>query len=1025
MRERVAHHEQQLWQESTPVAKEAVISQEVIRYGGTSPQERLEEHLIIDNPQFEKVVEHLSAIPHREKVRELYRIVQEKGILNGIKLAEAQHNPHIEDDFHRVVVEYIKTGGLVPGLEKERDLARVMKMTLYEITLPHGGKSEDDKGETFSESIGQMERFLVGMFPPLAEQGARWGHMTLEIVQSNFSTDIVFHIAVLDEHRDLFIKQLFSSFPMAKVEEVPQDYNIFNEYGVAVGSCAANVNNFVYPITNFEESPVDPIEVLLNAFTQIKREGEGAAVQFVVYPESERLIGKLKYAVGQIKQGIPVKRATNIPLSMGGVAFKALSEFVKTQIASKEKTEKDPDQNRRLEYADMAVELIEEKIKYHLARANIRIVVSAATRERAEEILTSLEAAFRQFNRAQANGLEFKRATKGRLDELLRHFTFRMKNEDETLVLNTYELSSMYHLPSTVSSKAAPQLKTVRVANAPAPADLPNEGTLLGVNKYRGEKRDIRLTKADRLRHLYVIGQTGAGKSVFLQNLIVQDIKAGNGVCFIDPHGSDVQDVLAAIPKERIEDVIYFDPSYTARPFGLNMLEYDPEKPEQKIFVANEMLSIFRKLYEAIPESMGPAFEQYFRGSVMLVMEDPESGNTLLEIPRVMVDVNFRNLKLSRCKNPLVVQFWRDIATKTSGETGLANMVPYITNKFDVFLQNDIMRPIIAQEKSSFNFRDIMDNKKILLVNLSKGRLGDINANLIGLVLVGKILMAALSRVDSYGKQLPDFYLYIDEFHNISTNSISSILSEARKYGLSLTVAHQFIAQLDEDIKKAVFGNVGNMAVFRVGAEDAEFLESQFAPTFTAADLMKIENRNAYLKMLIHGKPVTPFNVEMFPPPSGHPEIVEQLKQLSYLKYGRDRETVDSAILQKYLTAAQKPSSSPAQISSGNFGGQAQDSRSFVGQAAPSSSPAQILSPQIPTPPTPTQAPQVPLNPPPPAPATAPSPVMSPPSMQLPPFAPLSPEDATSQALKKMTAQQVVPAQAQDLKPDPYREPTG
>jgi hypothetical protein len=413
------------------------------------------------------------------------------------------------------------------------------------------------------------------------------------------------------------------------------------------------------------------------------------------------------------------------------------------------------------------------------------------------------------------------------------------------------------------------------------------------------------MSKPDRLRHFYVIGQTGTGKTTLLKNMIIEDIKNGDGVCFIDPHGSDVQDILANIPKERIEDVIYFDPSYTPRPFGLNMLEYDQAHPEQKIFVVNELLSIFKKLYSAVPESMGPAFEQYFRNATMLVMEDVETGNTLLEISRVLADPKFRELKLSRCKNPIVVQFWREIAMKTTGEAGLANMTPYITNKFDVFLSNDVMRPIIAQESSSFHFREIMDTKKILLVNLAKGKLGDINSNLLGLILVGKILMAALSRVDSFGKQLPDFYLYIDEFQNITTDSISSILSEARKYGLGLTVAHQFIAQLEQGIKDSVFGNVGSMAVFRVGADDAEFLQTQFAPIFTGTDMLKIENRNAYLKMLVNGRPVPPFNIETVPPSKGTPEIADQLKQLSYLKFGRDRATVDGAIMKKYAAASQ------------------------------------------------------------------------------------------------------------------------
>jgi len=332
---------------------------------------------------------------------------------------------------------------------------------------------------------------------------------------------------------------------------------------------------------------------------------------------------------------------------------------------------------------------------------------------------------------------------------------------------------------------------------------------------------------------------------------------------------------------------------------ALNMLEYDRRFPEQKTFVVNEMLSIFNKLFD-MKTAGGPMFEQYFRNAVLLVMEDPESGNTLLDVSRVLSNKAYRELKLSHCKNPIVIQFWREVAEKAGGEASLANIVPYITSKFDVFLSNDIMRPIIAQEQSSINFREIMDKKKILLVNLSKGRLGDINANLIGLILVGKILMAALSRVDSLGQNLPTFYLYIDEFQNITTDSISTILSEARKYKLSLAVAHQFIAQLEEGIRDSVFGNVGSIAAFRVGAEDAEYLEKQFAPVFTAKDIMSIDNRNAYLKMLANGRPVKPFNIETLPPPQGNKEIVESIKQLSYLTYGKEKASVEEEIMSKY-----------------------------------------------------------------------------------------------------------------------------
>jgi hypothetical protein len=908
LRERVAQKEQQIWKESEPAQKEAVISAEVIAYAKETPTARLEEHLILENPQFESVLGRLGSLPHREKVRELYRMLAEKGILNAIKVAEAQNNPHIEEDFHRVLVEYVKTGGQVPGMDKERTLMQSLKKTVYEVTLPFAGSLEGAQQVTYKDVIVSMERFYVGMIPQKDGNLSAYGPITLELVLSNFSNDIVFFATVEDHMKDLFVKQLLGAFPMAKIEENPADFNIFNEFGVSVGSAGVPQNNFVYPIEIAEESGQDPLGIILNAFTNIAREGEGAAVQIIFFPDEDHLDSKVKHAIGQIRQGVPASRATNIPLSTSGVITKSLTEFFHTQIKDKKKDDKL--NGREQELAEQAGKLMEEKLRSPLVRANMRIVVSASTRDRAESIRTALEASYSQFTRQHGGGIRFENIAPKDLPDFFHHFTYRLIDQERVLVWNTKELAHVYHLPLAVSQKDAPQLKTVKASSAPAPADLPSEGTLLGRNTYRGTAREVRLTKADRLRHLYVIGQTGTGKSVFLKNLVVQDILAGNGACFIDPHGSDVQDVLAAIPPERLDDVIYFDPSYTARPFALNMLEYDVTHPEQKIFVVNEMLAIFKKLYASTPEAMGPAFEQYFRNATMLVMEDPESGNTLLEIPRVMADANFRNMKLANCKNPIVVQFWRDIATKTSGESGLQNMIPYITNKFDVFISNDIMRPIIAQEKSSFNFRDIMDNKKILLVNLAKGKLGEMNANLLGLIIIGKFLMAAMSRVDSFGKQLPDFYLYVDEFQNVATPSISAILSEARKYGLSLNLAHQFIAQLPEDIKGAVFGNVGNMVTFRVGAEDAQFLESQFAPVFKASDIMKIENRNAYAKILINGKPVSPFNVEMIAPPQGHPEIIEQLRNLSYLKYGRDRKTVDDAILARYM-AAQSASQSP------------------------------------------------------------------------------------------------------------------
>jgi hypothetical protein len=459
----------------------------------------------------------------------------------------------------------------------------------------------------------------------------------------------------------------------------------------------------------------------------------------------------------------------------------------------------------------------------------------------------------------------------------------------------------MYHFPPT-GIESSPHLKQARFTHAPAPLTLPTEGLLLGANSYRNTVTDVRMEMEDRLRHFYIIGQTGTGKSGLLTASIIQDIKNGEGCCFIDPHGSDVLNVLAAIPPERYKDVIYFDPADLTRPFALNFLEYDISRPEQKTFIVNELFMIFRRLYGDVPESMGPAFEQYFRNATQLVMEDPGSGSTILDIARVLSNSEFRREKLSKSMNPIVNQFWTEIATRAGGDAALENIVPYITNKFDDFTANDFIRPIVGQQESSFKFREVMDSKKILLVNLSKGRLGEKNANLLGLIIVGKLFMAALSRADNPRGQFPPFYLYIDEFHNITTDSIPGILSEARKYKLSLSMAHQFLKQLDEKTRDAVFGNVGNMAVFRVGEEDAEFFEKQFAPVFTALDFVNLEFRNAYMKILTKGVPQKPFDMKTVDlPPLNHAQV-QDLMHLSSITYGRDRATVENMIRERYLS---------------------------------------------------------------------------------------------------------------------------
>jgi len=818
-------------------------------------------------------------------------LVRTKGIHNALSVVTKMNNPHLEDDFHRMLVAYVKAG-YETRLRPKDTTVKSLKMTLFEIQL---AEEKNEEKKPLKELISSMEQLFSGLMS-IAEQSASepsQEYFSMELALPNVGEEYSFFVAIPDVKKELFQKHILSVYPSARLIPQQDDYNIFNEDGHTVASYAVSGRNPIYPIKTYDLFDHDPINAILNSFSKMKQEGEGASIQMIFKPAADSYLKKYVNAIEEIQKGKPVKEAIDLPESVGGELFKAAKDVFKTVKKSNDDSEKEkllPDQT--------IIDEIRKKTSSTIVKTNIRIVTSAETEEEALRVLGDMQSGFNQFENTKGNNFVWKRVKRGALNDLLRNFTYRLYNPDENIPLSLAEISTFMHF-QTKAIETANNLKFSTLITAPVPAGLAKEGILLGLNKHSNSEVPVFMAPEDRLRHIYTIGQTGTGKSTFLKNLVTQDILNGEGVCMIDPHGSDIQDILSIIPEERYGDVIYFDPSNVERPMGLNMLEYDVRFPEQKTFVVNEMLSIFNKLFD-MKTAGGPMFEQYFRNSVMLVMEDPESGNTLLDVSRVLADKEFREFKLSRCKNPIIVQYWREVAEKAGGEASLANIVPYITSKFDVFLSNDIMRPIVAQEKSSFNFREVMDQKKILLVNLSKGRLGDINANLLGLIVVGKILMSALSRVDSFGQDLPPFYLYIDEFQNITTDSISTILSEARKYKLSLNIAHQFIAQLEDDIKDSVFGNVGSMVTFRVGSEDAEFLEKQYTPVFTTRDIMNIENRNAYIKMLSDGRPVRPFSLAMQAPVVGDMTKVPHLKELSGLTYGRNRAEVEELIMAKY-----------------------------------------------------------------------------------------------------------------------------
>jgi len=775
---------------------------------------------------------------------------------------------------------------------------RSLNMNLEIVRVSKVVKDRNERtgdAQQWKEEIGAMEQLLTTL-ANIRDKKPFWHrifysepYIALEIANPAGSEEITFYMALPSKFRESIEKQIHSYFPNASLEKV-SDYTIFSSDSFTASAALVLKKTHALPITTYEHMDIDPLNEISNALSKLSEHGEGAVIQLILCPAGKSWKKHGKEIAHKMQQGQQLKDAhsSSFVMDLGKGMIKLAQNKPSAEVMARKETVQLTPEEQEL------VKKIETKSNKSGFKVNIRCIAAAPSQHRADEILGHIENAFSQFEHSGINHFIIKkrvRAKKTSYDYIFRNF-----DETNSVVLSTEEIASIYHFP--ISTTETPKIKWLKAGAAPPPLNIPKEGMILGYNDYRGTKAEIRLGESDRRRHMYTIGQTGTGKSNFLQEMAKQDARNGKGFCFIDPHGDAIEDILTAIPKERAEDVIIFDPSDMERPFGLNMLEYDPAHPEQKTFVINEMIGIFDQLYD-LKATGGPMFEQYVRNAMLLIMDDPESGSTLMEISKVLADEDFRKMKLLKCKNPIVIDFWVKEAEKAGGEAALANMVPYITSKLTTFVSNDMMRPIIAQQKSTLNFREIMDDGKILLVKLSKGKIGEINAHLLGMVVVGKILMNALARGDMPEDQRRDFYLYLDEFQNVTTNSISQILSEARKYHLCLIIAHQFIGQLSDEISKAVFGNVGSMVTLRVGPEDAEFLEKQFSPIFTATELVNVDNYRGFARLLINGELSKPFNINFYPPTKGNQEVANYLKELSRLKYGRDANIVNLEIMER------------------------------------------------------------------------------------------------------------------------------
>ena len=664
-------------------------------------------------------------------------------------------------------------------IKKKIYLKKSLEMVLFEIRMPKYEKikEEPEKGK---EEIAKMEQFLAN-FLSLKQKGIFGppARVALEIASQVGKEDVSFYIAVPSDKSKVFEKYVHGVYPEAVVKLVPEDYTIFEPAAQTKAAFLTLEKSYYFPIQSYQKLASDPLGPIVNSFTKIKPD-DGLSLQIILKPHSERFKKNAMKILEEMRKGEKFEKAKREVQK--SFVFKLISAFIKST--------KKQEEEKKLESQvdETSIEAIKEKIQKPTFEANIRAIACSKEKGRAQEILSHLLDAFSQFHSIK-NSFKIVFVKERKLRNFIFDYSFRnfKSTSKEKLILNLEEIASIYHFPSLQELAG---VKWERTKEVPLPSMLPEKGLILiGKAIFRGQEKLVYFaTRADRRRHFYIVGQTGTGKTSLLREMIRQDIENGEGVGVIDPHGDLIEDTLANIPKERAEDVVLFEPFDTKRPIGLNMLEW--ETAEQKDFAVSEMIIIFSKLFP--PEIIGPMFEHYMRNAMLALMADKENPGTLVEIPRIFTDENFMRERLEKVTDPLVRNFWLKEWAQTTGRTR-SDMLGYVVSKVGRFVENEMMRNIIGQSHSGFNLSEIMQDGKIFLANLSKGLTGELNSSLLGLILVSKMQIAAMRRALIPQEKRRDFYLYIDEFQNFTTDTIATILSEARKYRLNLILAHQFI----------------------------------------------------------------------------------------------------------------------------------------------------------------------------------------------------------------------------------------
>lgn len=774
-------------------------------------------------------------------------------------------------------------------LREAKNYERGLKMVPLLIHLPPSSDDIDvgarDSREVVEEAISQAQ-VMYNIVASTATKGFKsrlYGqrHFAFEIIASKGL--IHYYVVVPVVLVDVVKQAVLAAYPTARLEEC-EEHNIFNPVGKLSGTIGGELTlkkEYSYPIATYQDSKRDAMQALLNALSNLSRE-DGAAVQILLRPAREKWVKTSLSRATKIRKDKATKPE-------GLMSMKDLAGALWKPPESKEKK---PEEKQLSTLEQATVDAIEDKTRHPGYEVLVRIVASSNTAARSQTILKNIVAVFALFDAPGKNGFRF--AVSKNIEQFVTSFIFRFFPQEITQnVLNSVELATIFHFPDQRHTQTT-QLQRQASKQVDGPTQMPDSGLLLGYNLFRGVKKEIRLGDLDRRRHVYIIGQTGTGKSGLLENLALQDMLDGKGFAFVDPHGDSAEKLLGMVPKERVEDVIYFSPGDMARPIGLNLFEFDTD--EQKDFLIQEAIAMLYRLYDPGHTGIiGPRYEHWFRNGALTIMADPQ-GTSFIDIPQVFNDNEFAKSKLKYVKDQTVLDFWNKEMAQTS-DYHKSEVLGWFVSKFGAFLSNEMMRNILGQTKSGFNLRDIMDNKKILLVNLSKGKTGELNSQLLGMIFVMKFQAAAMGRADIPEDQRVDFSLYVDEFQNFATESFESILSEARKYRLSLVLANQFMTQLTDKIREAIIGNVGTVVSGRIGTTDAELMTKKFTPTFTAEDLTKLPNFEAIASVMINNVPSAPFSMALIPPlGKPNPQLADALKRLSSAKYGKPRAQVEQDI---------------------------------------------------------------------------------------------------------------------------------